>query len=79
MNEKAKMSKTIDIEKEFEVYHEAKKCAINDILCVLGDKKMYINQKKLFIEAIDKLYRLDYYEYGINHNGNTSLYRRFIQ
>lgn len=55
------------------------KCAINDILCVLGDKKMYINQKKLFIESIDKMYWLGYYDYGINHNENTSLYRRFIQ
>lgn len=62
---------------DYELLPDAK-CAINDILCVLGDKKMYVNEKKLFIESIDKLYWLGYYEYGIKHKENTSLYRRFI-
>lgn len=63
---------------DFQLLPDAK-CAINDILCILGDKKMYVNEKKLMLEAIDKLYWLGYYEFGCNHNGNTSLYRRFFQ
>ena len=61
-----------------EIMEQAEKCAINDILCVLGDKKMYVNEKKMYLNAIDKLYNLGYYEYGIKHNENTSLYRRFV-
>lgn len=61
-----------------ESLEEDAKLAINDILCVLGDKNMYVNEKKLFLEAIDKLYFLGYYEYGSKHKENTSLYRRFL-
>lgn len=53
-------------------YEQEKKRAINDILSVMGDTKMYVNEKKLYINAIDILYNLDYYE-----DGSNSLYKEF--
>lgn len=54
---------------------KADKCAINDILAVMCDKKMYVNEKKLYLTAIDLLYDLGYYDEGINNN-EPSLYLR---
>lgn len=52
--------------------------AVNDILSVFGDKKMYIQEKKLYINAIDKLFHLGYYKSGYNTQGEkVSLYSRF--
>lgn len=54
---------------------KADKRAINDILAVMGDKKMYVNEKKLYLTAIDLLYDLGYYDDGSNNN-EPSLYLR---
>lgn len=51
--------------------------AINDILSVIGDSKMYVPEKKLYINAIDKLYHLGYYYKEDNHSEKVSLYWRF--
>lgn len=50
--------------------------AINDILCFLGDRKMYVNEKKLYINSIDKLYSLGYYYKEDNQGEKVSLYRK---
>lgn len=52
--------------------------AINDILSVMGDRKMYINEKKLYINSIDLLHKLGYYKKEVNNNSEkVSLYWRF--
>lgn len=51
--------------------------AINDILSVMGDRKMYINEKKLYINAIDLLHKLGYYKKEVNNSEKVSLYWRY--
>lgn len=40
----------------------ARECAIQDLMIVENNKKMYINQKKQLQSLIYKLYELGYYE-----------------
>lgn len=47
---------------------------IHDILYVLRDKKMYINEKKMWLNAIDLLNQLGYYRARANSNEKASLF-----
>lgn len=55
--------------------HSKNECAISDILTVLRSTSMYVPEKKLFINAIDKLYNLGYYERECNNGEKVSLFR----
>lgn len=46
---------------------EERKNASTDIIGVLKNNKMYINEKKMRIDAIYKLYELGYYEKNISY------------
>lgn len=48
--------------------------AISDILYVLRDNKMYINEKKMWLNAIDLLNYLGYYKASVNDNEKVSLF-----
>lgn len=48
--------------------------AIHDVLYVCRDKKMYINEKKFYINTIDILQRLGYYRSRSNDGEKASLF-----
>ena len=48
--------------------------AISDVLYVLRDSKMYINEKKMWLKAIDLLNSLGYYKASANDNEKVSLF-----
>lgn len=49
--------------------------AISDILKVL-DSNMYIPEKRLYLDAIDKLFYLGYYEKECKNGEKVSLFKR---
>lgn len=49
---------------------------MHDVLYVLRDKKMYINEKKMWLNAIDLLRHLGYYKVRGNDSEKASLFVR---
>lgn len=53
-----------------------RECAISDMLYVERDSKMYLPEKKYYINLIDKLYGLGYYNNKNNDGEKASLFWR---
>lgn len=48
---------------------------IHDVLYVLRDKKMYIPEKRMWLQAIDFLQQLGYYRSRCNDGEKASLFK----
>lgn len=49
--------------------------AISDILYVVRDNKMWLNEKKFYINTIDLLHKLGYYQSSNNDSEKVSLFK----
>lgn len=55
-------------------FEEEEQACVHDLLYVARDTKMYIPEKRFYIELIDKLYYLGYYKNKNNDGEKASLF-----